>query len=95
MQYLYWLYCVYDIKKQINLDVFVYLKQVIIPSVIILVSLMLLGCIIQNIGKTESLINFIITSTILIFVGILISYMLMTNGERMFIKNFVNKILPK
>ena len=95
MQYMYWFYCIYDIKKQLNLDLFVYLKQVISPSVIVFSCLLLLGLFINAFWKSGSFIHFFTTSTVLVIVGLIIEYLLMSRGERLLIKSFVCKILRK
>ena len=95
MQYMYLFYCIYDIKKQLNLDVLVYLKQVIFPSVIIFASLLLLGISINAVWTYGSFIHLLVTSLVLIVVGLMIEYLLMSRGERLLIKNFVSKIIRK
>lgn len=94
MQYLYWFYCIYDIKRQLNLKVTVYIKEVILPSLFLFAFLLILGFFIDHICAGEYFINFLGKTIFLVFFGVLMSYMLMTRRERRVIMSFIiNKTL--
>ena len=92
MQYLYWMYCVYDIKKQLNLNLHLYIIQVVLPSFILFIVLIFVGLLINKIWISETFVHSLINSLILIIIGIIISFRLMTRGERLFVKQFICKI---
>ena len=91
MQYLYWFYCIYDIKKQLNLNVFLYIKSVIIPSFSIFIILFIIGVILNNFGVSGTFIHFLMTFVILIVLGVLFAYLFMTHSERKYIYNILRK----
>ena len=95
MQYLYCFYCIYDIKRQLQLELRSYMKLVILPSCMMFFVLIIVGYIIDIILVPVTLINILFNSFVLVVVGILTAFMLMTNGERLFVKNFVAKIYKR
>lgn len=91
MQYLYWFYCIYDIKQQLELNVTKYLNSVISPSVILFTALISLGIILKKLLAAPDFIEFLGLSFILVCVGLLMSYLLMTAGERRVVISFIIK----
>ena len=95
MNYLYWCYCVYDIKIQINLSVYKYFKAVVLPSIIIASILIIVGLIIKSFYYENGVIQFIITSLAIEIVGICVAFLLMTKGERDMINKAIARFLHK
>lgn len=95
MQYLYWFYCIYDIKKQLDLNMLVYVNKVVAPCLILICSLITVGVFIDKLWITKGVIGFLSTTLILIILGVLFSYRLMTNGERQVARSIFLKILSK
>lgn len=91
MQYLYLCYCVYDIKLQLQLNINEYIKEVIFPAIIMFCTLYAIGVITNYIWITNSFVYIIIKILLMVIIGILLSYTLMTKGERDMIKGLLIK----
>jgi len=88
---LYWMYCIYDIKKQIGFDISSYINHVIRPSLLFSLALVTVGSIIlliKDISSFPRLIVLIITSVV---IGCFAAYFLLDKAERSFIKETINK----
>lgn len=94
-QYLYLCYCIYDIKKQLNLDISQYLRQVIVPSIAMLVLLSAIGLAIDFVWNTSNIVFIIIKTLLTMMSGVLIAYTLLTKGEKNLVKGFINKAKNK
>ena len=95
MQYLYWFYCIYDIKKQVQLDLRVYTKTVILPSIVLFLMLIISGVVAHCIWSPGSFSHTLINISIMAFVGVMVSLILMTDGERMLVKSFIIKFVKR
>ena len=85
------MYCIYDIKKQIGLDISSYINHVIRPSLLFSLALVTVGSIIlliKDISSFPRLIVLIITSVV---IGCFAAYFLLDKAERSFIKETINK----
>lgn len=91
MHFLYWFYCIYDIKQQLELNLRLYFNNVISPSVILFSTLMSSGIILKKLWVAPDFIEFLGLSFILVCVGLLISFLLMTTGERRVVMSFIIK----
>ena len=90
-QYLYLCYCIYDIKKQLNLQIVLYVKQVIVPSITILIILSAVGLLIYYISGTDAIESVLIKISLSIISGTAVSYLFLTRGEKNFVKSFIIK----
>lgn len=98
MQYLYWFYCIYDIKRQLALNVRLYFNSVIVPSVILFIILISIGIILKKACVASAFLEFLCLLSTLVCVGLFLSYVLMTKGERRVVLSLVfknNKICVK
>ena len=88
----YWIYCVYDMKRQINLDVNRYIKKVVSPC-FILSSVMVLAIVLLSPYIDKSGFNIIFSILLYLFICLIISILLLEKSERniafVFIKNKV------
>lgn len=89
MQYLYWFYCIYDINKQLHLEIKTYVKQVVFPSIMIFFSLLFIGFLISRIGGPLTFLHFLMNVFITVILGLLLAFLLMTNGEKLMLKRII------
>lgn len=91
----YWLYCLYDIHKQINLNVSRYMRIVIKPTFSLFIVLYTSGRLIIYLSPQESYFRFIIILFFTIVIGVCIVYYFMNIHERMKICNVLRKVFSK
>lgn len=91
MQFCYWGYCVYDIKRQLNLSIKSYLAQVVFPSFSLLGLLLLFGILVSKVSVSDTLVIFLMKVAILILMGAILSYLFMTKSEKTMVKSLVLK----
>lgn len=95
MNYFYWCYCVYDIKKQINLNIRKYIKSVVFPSITIISSLLIVGICFNSLYRETGFIHFITTTFVLECFGLIVVFLLLTKGEKQIVNNAISKCLNK
>lgn len=78
----YWLYNVYDIHRQINLNIHWYFKDVIKPSLILSFLLIVEGLVITYFLNSDSFIGFVSFFVLMLLMGIISTYMVLSNNER-------------
>lgn len=93
MQYLYWFYCIYDIKKQLNLKITVYVKNVVVPAFAHFTFLAIIGLLIAKVWALDTFFDFCGISASIVSIGLFIAYVFMTKGERDVVKSFIFKRL--
>ena len=91
MQFCYWGYCVYDIKRQLDLNIRTYLTQVVIPSFSLLGLLLLFAVLISRMSFPKTFVFFLMKMSILMLMGVISSYLFMTKSEKTMLKSFVLK----
>lgn len=91
MQYLYWFYCVYDIKKQLDLNIRNYIRSVVTPSFAMFSISLIIGYAIKTILNTENYMILLLQIASIVVIGILTAYSFMTKGERCMIKKIILK----
>lgn len=91
----YWLYCLYDIHKQIKLNISKYIKIVVKPTFSLFIVLYTLGRMIIYLFPQESYFRFIIILSFTIVIGVCIVYYFMNIHERMKICNILQKLFIK
>lgn len=93
--FLYWIYCFYDIHKQIGLSVRSYIRTVLKPTFLLAATLVCVDYFIVSILENDSFIRFFILFSMSMFVGCIMIYLLLEKDERTFINNQLTKIFRK
>ena len=89
----YWCYCVYDIQIQLNLNVKKYIHNVVFPSTLFTVYLIIIGCVTCLFFPQDSFVRFIVLALlILLFVPPCI-YILSSPNEKEYLLSFLKKKL--
>ena len=89
---LYWLYCLYDIHKQMKLDIIRYIKLIIKPAFILLLFLYAIGELIIHIFPQDSFLRFLFMVFCLISMGCGVIFYLLDINERIAVHNMIKKI---
>lgn len=86
----YWIYCVYDMKRQINLDVVRYMRKVVTPclilSMVMVIFIMLLSPYTNRAGF-----EMLISIMLYFFIGVAMSFFLLEKTERNIALDFLRK----
>lgn len=91
-QFFYWLYCVYDTYRQIRLDIYNYIKKIVVPCLILSI-IMSLTIFFQNNFLKNDTVMYMISSFLFIFlIGTIIVLSLLDNKERKFVYFFFVKL---
>lgn len=81
----YWLYCLYDVHKQLGLSVFHYLKKVVIPSVLCFILCLLVGIGLDEVLILNDFLRLMVVFSAIVCVTFVCMYIFSTAEE----KNFV------
>lgn len=92
INFLYWLYCLYDIHKQMKLDIIRYIKLIIKPAFILLLFLYAIGELIIHIFPQDSFLRFLFMFFCLVSMGCGVIFYLLDINERIAVHNMVKKI---
>ena len=88
----YWTYCLFDIHKQIQLDIRIYVKEVVRPAIILSMTLISIGLTLMFIISEESFTRFIIVIIFTLSTGGCIIYLLLGKEERIIIHRMIGKV---
>lgn len=88
----YWIYCLYDIHTQINLNIKSYLLKAVIPTLITAVCMSLACFTVLSIYTASSIFRFLIVGVISTLTGGILSFALADSAERIIIYRFLKKI---
>lgn len=91
----YWLYCLYDIHKQIQLNISRYLQEVVKPAFVFSLSLIFVGFILVLIIPEDSFFRLWIVLVFMVFVGVCVIYSLLSIRERKIFYAMFKKICSK
>lgn len=91
----YWFYCLYDVHKQLDLNIKKYIIEVVKPASILSIILSCIGILEIHFIKDNSLSRFLIVFGSLIPIGIVSVFVLLKTEERLFIINTVRKLIRK
>ena len=89
----YWCYCLYDIKRQIDLNISMYILNVVKPCLILTLVLSTISIILFFFLCPTNVFGVVCSSLILVIVGIYSVYLLLDKVERTFINDIVRKHL--
>ena len=88
----YWIYCIYDMKRQIKLDVVRYMRKVVSPCLILSIIMSVLIVVFSPfIDKTGF--GILISIMLYFFVGVTVSFFLLEKAERIILLDFLRKKL--
>lgn len=86
----YWVYCIYDMRKQICLDILRYFRKVVVPCLILSILMVVIILIISPLFMKSGF-WFVISTIFYVFIGIAISYSLLEKTEKSVLIDFVKK----
>ena len=89
MQLLYWLYCLYDIRKQLDLDIIRYARTVVVPNLVLTFVLLSAGFILVRFIPEDSLWRCIKMSGLLLSIGLVTVLCIMDQKERSLLKSVI------
>ena len=90
---IYWFYCLFDIRKQLSLNIKRYIIEVVKPTFILSILLTGIGIIESYLIGEDSVFRFIIIFSSLSLVGILIILIILHKNERDFLILFIIKYI--
>lgn len=85
----YWIYCVWDIHGQLNLDILRYIRNVIVPSFVLTAALLICGFFIEYNMPYDTFTRLCVVIISMLAVGVLTIYILIDKKERMYIRSFL------
>lgn len=88
MAALYWIYCLYDIKRQLGIDAGGYFYKSIIPGVALNCSMIMIGLVLTACFDLRPIIMFLVRGGTVVISGLIMSFVLMEQSERSMILNF-------
>ena len=89
MQVFYWLYCLYDIRLQLNLDIVHYIKNVVLPNLMFTITLLVVGFVFVYFIPKDSLWRCIKLVSLLLLVGMVTAWCVMDRRERSLMRRFI------
>ena len=78
----YWFYNVYDIHRQINLNLHWYFQDVIKPGLILSFILVIAGNVFASFWASDSFVEFVTFFALMLIVGVIFSYMVLSKNEK-------------
>ena len=89
----YWLYCLFDIKSQLNLNLLMYCKRVVSPTIIFMLMIAIINYAITKIYPVNDLYRFLMVCFSTVVIGGICCYVLSDCEEKKVIHNMVKKYL--
>lgn len=90
----YWIYCIYDMNRQIKLDVVRYMRKVVKPCLILSIIMVILIIILTPLASKTGF-KMIISIMLYLFIGVTISFFLLEKTERKIALGFLRKKLTE
>lgn len=90
-QGLYFMYSMNNICNQLHLKKTDYLKRIVMPPVAVIAIMSIIGFAIEYFWKSESMLRFILTTSVLIMVGVSTAFAIITKEEKNFIIQFIKR----
>lgn len=91
----YWLYCLFDIHRQLKLDVVRYMLEVVKPAIFLSVFLLFVGFVLVYYIQEDSFYRFLIVLASMLLVGTGVIYGLLSEGEREFVSSIFRKLYSR
>ena len=92
---MYWIYSLYDIHQQINLQIVKYIKNVVLPSISMACLMTIVGLIVISVIPNDSFARFIVVSLIYFFVTPIIIYILLKSNEKIMLLHWLRKLIKE
>ena len=91
-QFLYWLYCVYDIWKQIQLDINRYFFKVIIPCSFISLIMSVIVILFAKISNNHSLLGMLSELFMICITGTIVVYFVLDVNEKKLLRTIIKRV---
>ncbi len=88
----YWLYALYDIHKQLDLDLLHYSNAVVKPAVTIGTLMLTIGVLINLLIPSESFARLILTMSFTTIIGLSAIYIMLSSQEKKYVIHIIRKI---
>lgn len=91
----YWLYCLYDVNKQISLNLLSYLKKTCLPACFFSAIMLLTTATLNYFCPYSNFIGFVIEEAVVFIIELLTLYCVLENNERLLLKSQLYRIKNK
>jgi len=89
----YWIYCLYDIKCQIGLNVFQYLRKSIAPTFIFVALLVAVNFVVVSIIHKDDVVRLLVVGVVTLLSGGVSVYAMSDDSERIFVKQIAKRLI--
>lgn len=89
----YWIYCLYDIKCQIGLNVFQYLRKSIAPTFIFVALLVAVNFVVVSIIHKDDIVRLLVVGFVTLLSGGVSAYLMLDKNEQIFVKQIAKKLI--
>lgn len=91
----YWLYCLFDIHRQIKLDVVRYMLEVVKPAILLSFFLLFVGFALVHYIQEDSFYRFLIVLVSTLLVGTGVIYGFLSEGEKAFVRSVFRRLYSR
>lgn len=95
VQFMYWLYCLYDTKNQIGLNLLSYFKNICIPSSVLLFMMGCASIVINKLFDSNNLVNFIFAEIAIILFDFIALYAVLDKNEKRAVNTRIIQLINK
>lgn len=89
----YWVYCLYDIHRQLHLNILRYIQKTVVPAVLLIIVLAICGYEIAFWVPEDSILRFCIMVLAMFLCGVITIYALLNKKERKIVRSMYSKFL--
>jgi len=91
-QFFYWMYCVYDVKAQVGLELFIYAKKVISPCFFIVSFFCIFSCLPFNTMPYHPIIVLAVSLSANFLFGCIIIFIMLDRKEKLMLHSLITKV---